>query len=378
MRKLHPLLSITCVSLISFPALAIDNLRCRYCEAPGEGHPPMRVKGNFIGTFQAANDSRIDNEGTAAFNLLAVLRKGDGLWKAYIQGNSSPRTDGVSSMLAEANANAGTATDADGKGRLQVSELLYSHYFGENRIALGLIDPACTLDASKVANDETSQFLSNTFVNNPTIAFPDYALGSCMHFANTQNSTGVNLVLTSSNGLADNPNHSYSELVDVGASGKGVFFGSELFWRDALAIWRVGVWTSTGANSVLGNPNETEANYGAYLTTDHVYNNMTFNLRLGVSNQKVSAAAAYIGLAMEIPLDRHTLGAALGQTQVSDDAGPDTGNTSQAEVYMRFALAEHLHITPDVQYIINSGFDSSGSEFDTHVMVYSVRAGYTF
>lgn len=377
MPKLFPSLILASSTLLSFSAQATDNLRCQACEAPGIDQP-MLVQGNLVGTYQAASDNRIQNEGLLAFNLLAILRRGAGKWSAYIQGDTSPRTDGVSSTLVEANANAGTALDRDGKGRLQVSELIYTHFFGEDRISLGLIDPACSLDASEVANDESTQFLSSTFVNNPTIAFPDYALGACASFA-SDNRPGVNLVLTSSNGLADNPDRSYSELVDVGASGKGVFFGSELFWRDAEAIWRVGMWTSTGANSVLDNPNESEANYGAYLATDHFYKNIKINLRLGVANQKVSEAAAYIGLAMETtPLDSHILGAALGQTFVSVDAGPDMGNTSQAELYMRVVLAEHLHITPDVQYIVNSGFNSSGSEFDTHVMVYSIRADYSF
>ena len=129
---------------------------------------------------------------------------------------------------------------------------------------------------------------------------------------------------------------------------------------------------------MLDNPNESEANYGVYLNTDHAFTYMKINFRLGLANQNVSAAAGYIGLAMETSVNSHTLGAALGQTVVSDKAGPETGNTSQAEIYMRFSLAENLHITPDVQYIINSGFDSSSSEFDTHVMVYSMRAGYSF
>jgi hypothetical protein len=280
--------------------------------------------------------------------------------------------------LPEVNGDAGTALDRESKGRLQVSELHYTRSFGENSMTAGLLNPACVLDASEIANDETSQFLSSTFVNNPTIAFPDYTLGACVHYERNQSHPGVNLLLTSSHGLADNPNHSYAELVDVTAAGKGLFIGSELYWQSSADIWRVGIWTSTADHAALDGSGRNEYNYGAYLSADHAFAHSKINLRLGAANDDVSEAAGFASLALETTLAEHTLGAALGKTRVSSKAGSDKGDTLQAEVYMRFALRDNLHLSPSLQYIENSDFDATDSHFDQKIAVYTLRAGYNF
>ena len=44
-------------------------------------------------------------------------------------------------------------------------------------VTLGKLDPGAYFDSNAVANDERSQFLSNQFVNSPTIDMPDYGYG---------------------------------------------------------------------------------------------------------------------------------------------------------------------------------------------------------
>ena len=376
MFKPLPLLSLVCATLLSPPLLADEPLK-RHGSVT-ETDKPMQVLGGFTGTFQTTSDSRIEDEGLVSFDLVATMRDGPGEWTAYIEGNLSPRVNGVSRTLVEVNGDAGTALDRDNKGRLQVSGLHYTFLSGANSMTMGLINPACVLDASAIANDETSQFLSSSFVNNPTIAFPDYALGTCMHFEASQTRPGINLLLSSSHGLADNPNRSYSELVDVTATGKGLFIGSELYWHMAADIWRIGIWTSTADHAALDGSGNNEHNYGAYLSTDHRFANSKINLRLGWANDKVSLATGFASLALETTLATHTLGAALGKTLVSDKAGSGSGDTLQAEVYVRIVLNDRLHLSPSLQYIENSGFDATASLHDQTITVYALRAGYAF
>lgn len=336
------------------------------------------VEGGFTVTAQSANDSRINDEMLTSFDLVAEIPNGPGHWVTYIEGNLSPRLNGVSSVLGEVNGDAGTALDRDGKGRLQVSEFHYSRKFGENSMTIGLINPACVLDSSEVANDETSQFLSASFVNNPTIAFPDYALGSCIHFEEGQTGPGFNLLLTSSHGLADNPNASYSELFDVGADGKGVFLGGEMYWETERSMWRLGVWKSTADADYLDGSGNIGHNYGAYLTTDHRIGDSMINVRLGMANEDVSEAAGFASVALETPLFGNTFGIGIAQTRVSDKLGAGSDDTRQAEIYLRYDVNDSLHVTPSVQWIENSGFDSTGTLYDKSITVYGVRASYLF
>ncbi len=44
-------------------------------------------------------------------------------------------------------------------------------------VTLGKLDPGAYFDSNAVANDERGQFLSNQFVNSPTIDIPDYGYG---------------------------------------------------------------------------------------------------------------------------------------------------------------------------------------------------------
>lgn len=338
----------------------------------------VQIEGGFTATLQSSNDSRVNDEATASFDLVAKIPNGKGKWIAYIEGNLSPRLNGISSVLGEANGDAGSALDRDGKGRMQVSELHYSRTFGKDSMTVGLLNPACVFDSSEVANDETAQFLGASFVNNPAIAFPDYTLGACVHFEEGKSRPGINLLLTSSHGLGDNPNVSYSELFDINADGKGVFIGAELYKTISNSQWRVGVWTSTADHSYLDGSGNIGNNYGIYLTTDHKLGNSNINLRLGMANDEVSEAANFASIAVEIPIASQTLGVGLSQTGLSDKVGTGKDDMKHTEVYLRFDINDSFHITPSVQLIQNSGFDNTGSSFDKDMAVYSVRASYAF
>lgn len=343
-----------------------------------EQKPGVEVQAGTTFTFQTSNDSRLEDEGLLSVDLTAEVPIRQGALLTYVEGNISPRQGGISSLVEEVNGDAGSALDGQGKGRLQVSEIHYTQRIGENIFTVGILDPDCRLDNSKIANDETSQFLGKAFINNPTIAFPDYTLGGCMHIHQGLAPYGLNVLVTSSHGLGDNPRRSYSELFDVGASGKGVFAGVELYRQTAYGVWRAGVWNNTADNEYVDGSGRVGDNSGMYISGDYIRGNYGLNLRLGLANEDVSEVASFASLAFERRFEDAILGIAAGYTGASDEVGDTNEDISQSEVYYRFGLNESLAITPSVQWVKNSGFDSSDSSVGSDLLVYSLRMSMIF
>ena len=339
---------------------------------------PVAVEGGMTAVLQAADDSRVDSELTASFDLVTTLPAGGGNWIVYVEGNTTPSKNSVSQRLGEANADAGSALDRDGKGQLQVSELHYLRVFGAGALAVGLLDVTASLDNSAVANDETTQFLSNPLVNNPTIGFPDYSLG-VVYNHETGPDRGYTLALTSSHGLADNPHVSYAQLTDVSARGKGVFAAAEGQWPQADSQLRLGAWVNTADHPRLNGRPGTEQNYGLYLVADGHWATGLWNLRAGLANEAVSPASYFLSAAMERPLNKATLGLGIAYTGLSDHyQAPQRDDMLLAEVYLRFVPRHHVSFSPAVQWLNNSGFDSSGSVVDAEQLLLSFRLNYTF
>lgn len=340
----------------------------------------MPLEGGFTLITQHADDRRIDDETLISIDLLATLPAGAGEWTIYVEGSSSPRANGVSSLIGEANGDAGSATNRSGKGRLQVSELHYTLPAGEASLTLGLMDTSAFLDGSEVANDETSQFLGSTLINNPTIEFPDYTLGVAYTRELLQDSIEFTTVLASSHGLGDNPAKSYPRLLEVDDRHKGVFAAMEIGYSWRALYLRAGGWINTGDHTRLdGSGNGREHNSGVYVSIDGTMNEAKWNLRAGLADDEVSQAGDFIGLAVEHPFMGSTLGAGITRTGLSDkgvSAGQD--DTTQGELYLRYEYNEQLHISPTLQWIENSGFDSSGSSLDERLTVLSLRANYSF
>ncbi len=85
----------------------------------------------------------------------------------------------------------GVNTDAMEERSISVSELWWEQSMLENKILVrvGKLDLTCgfqshdcplCFDGNLYANDETHDFLNGSFVNNPTIPFPDYTLGAAV------------------------------------------------------------------------------------------------------------------------------------------------------------------------------------------------------
>jgi len=187
------------------------------------------------------------------------------------------------------------------------------------------------------------------------------------------------LLLTGSNGLSDNPDASYAQLVDVNDDGKGVFAAAELGFARSDYVVRGGVWINTADHAELDGPDDSEDNYGIYAVIDGQVGEGAWNVRLGAANDKVSQTAGFASIAMEYPAGPAMLGLGVAHSWLSDeDKTPDLDDATQAELYARFDVRDSFSLTPSLQWLENSGFDASNSVVDDSVLVYSLRANLIF
>jgi hypothetical protein len=335
------------------------------------------ISGGITGIAQWSNDSRIKHGLTASADLSIEHKQGSGTWTIDLEASSTVRSNRVAGALAESNGDAGSAVDSDDHGRLQISGLNYRFRSSAGTITLGLVDPTAFLDGNDVANDETAQFVSATLVNNPSIEFPDYTLGVSLQREGDANRIGYTLFLAGSHGLGDNPKRSYQHLFELNDSDKGLFAAAEIQWPLAALTVRTGIWVHTGDHTRLDSTGN-ENNYGLYANIDGG-KNLRWNVRLGASNKDVYQAARFLSVAVQKPVGNNTLGAGISWTGISNvgkTAGQD--DTVQAEVYYKVTVSKQLELTPSLQWLQNSAFDSSGSSYDARQTILSLRINYSF
>lgn len=338
---------------------------------------PVQLDIGLTTIVQGASDRRVDDDATLSLDLLLSIRSGPGSWHAYFDASSTPHSGRVASVLGESNGDAGSALDRNDHGRLQLSELHYNLPLRNGNLSIGLIGPGSVLDTSTVANDQNRQFLLTSLVNNPAIAMPDYTLGMAWSRPADSRQTGLVVFVGSSHGLADNPKRSYRELAELDARGKGLFAAIEITPAYRHTRLTFGAWYRNDDNPRLDDDTRNEANYGLYLLADTSRFGWHWNLRAGLANPHVSQAARFVSVAGERHVGKRVLGAGIAWSGLSP-----TGNQSgqddriEAEVHLRWHLGKSVQITPLVQWIRHSQFDSSGSSFDRHVWIVALRLSY--
>lgn len=321
-----------------------------------------------------AGDDTVESEVTASVDLYVDLTYGPGTLRLYIEGNTTPREQGVSTLVPESNADAGSALNRDGKGRLQVSEIKYAFSLpGERTLGAGLLDVTAYLDTTRINNDENMQFLGTSFLNNPAIEFPDYALGAVYHQEPTHRGPAVSVVLTGSEGLGDNPNASYEELFELSSDGKGAFLGVEAGWQTQAQRYRLGAWIDTADHQPLdGSPGDDEG-YGLYTTVGGKRGRHAGNVRLGAANDAVSPIAAFGSITYQAAWTRRALGLGVARTWSSGDLPAAAPYSTHVEAYLRNELAKNVFLTPSAQYVRDSAFGVTDSLVEEGVFVYALR-----
>ncbi|HEY5646590.1 MAG TPA: hypothetical protein VIS76_11635 [Pseudomonadales bacterium] len=334
-----------------------------------------RMEGGLTAVYQHETETGLSDAG-ASVDFFAYLPTRRGEWMLHLEAATAKGSGSLFDLLPEINADAGTAQDAQGDARLQISELNYRWNLGtQQNLTLGTIDVAAHLDRSRIANDENTHFLAPSFVNNPTIEFPDYTLGAMYRRSPGESMPEITAIVSGSNGLADNPRRSYGELVDLTDSGKGIFAGLGARWYTRTSTVGVGAWYRSDDHVQLNGADDDRHNYGAYAVYEWHSGVHGVTLRAGAARPSVSRASRYLGAAYERLAPLGALGIGFGHTFLSDrDRQADRADTTQVELFYRLALgSENIHVTPALQYLKNSGFDSAGSILDAEVLVAAVR-----
>ncbi len=338
-------------------------------------------EGGVTAVYQHADDSRAASELTASADLFATLETERGEWLMYIEGSTTPKSNGVSAFYPTVNGDARSVLTEDGDGGIQISEFNYTLRFdNEDSLMLGLIDPSAWLDRGRIANDENRQFLNGSFVNNATIEFPDYTLGSVYRARARGGRPEVTIVLSGSDGITDLPDRSYQDLLDLNEDGRGVFLGAGAQWQVDESAWRLGAWVRTDDRAVAGSDTEEDKNYGVYAVYGLQSGRNALNLRVGMAHSDVSVARDFFAVAYQRKLRFGQLGIGAARTGIS--SGFRSGERDDAfdsELYFRIPLFDGAgHVTPSIQYVEVPGFDANEVVPGATAVVTGVRLHYAF
>lgn len=264
------------------------------------------------------------------------------------------------------NGDSGSLQDTDGVDRVSVREVwLGGDYFNEHvKAAVGKIDLTNYFDTNAVANDETSQFLSTAFVNNPTLQQPRNGPGA-FAFYDTKKAfrlgVGVQNPADSGFSVANRP-----------------YFISELDYNTHFFRGLEGNYQVWGRL----NGSRSDDNKGFGISIDQVLMpTLTAFARYGL-NRPVGAVNKYAWstgfekekLFSSRPLD--VLGVAFGQQK-----GTAVKIDSLSEIYYRFFLTDHFSVSPHLQWLIRSSRDAATAgelEREKNVLVAGLRSQVDF
>lgn len=268
----------------------------------------------------------------------------------YINTAQGEGIDTGAAMGANADNESGTLGEG-GYSETRVAEAWYQFPVNEVfAVTIGKIDPTGFYDANAVANDETTQFLNDAFVNNPAIAMPGYV-------------GGLNVTITPSENVT----------VNVGAYESGDDFQGSL--SDSFLVGEVAFAGQLGGRDgnvrlTLWNEDSTE-NQGVAVSVDQMINDqLTVFARYGTQDDDQPFDQAFT-LGGQWAWDRETFGLAYGLlTATADDADDE----SHVELYWRHALNDNVHVTFDAQSAMNPGFDGDADD----VFVYGGRVQLDF
>lgn len=274
------------------------------------------------------------------------------------------------------------ADSTDGR-RLQCSELWYEHEFADGFLAfrIGKMDATMDLDTNAFANDECHQFLNGALVNNPTIPFPDYALGA---HAIVRPGGGFSFAVGAWDAKAE------------GAKcGRHTLFGGRAEWFMAAEAGletklprpgggelpgavRLGVWHTTQRFERLDTGETARGASGVYAGLDQmVYKEkaeaedsqgLGLFFRCGHAPQRYSevehfwsVGAQYQGLLPGRDDDVLGLGFACGRLGAPSRRDARYDGEAVAECYYRIALAKWASVTLDVQGVRHPGAAEASS-----------------
>jgi len=293
----------------------------------------------------------------------------------------------------------GVNPDAIGNDAILVKQLFYEGpIFGDNlTLMIGKIDFTGVFDATAYADDECTQFLNATFVDDPTIPFPEYSLGIVLTYDLTDSWYIMG-------GIAD-------AQADRRETGFRTTFHDEDYFFYALetgitpelnsgngtmpGAYRVGMWVDGQDKARFSNNKNYRDDTGFYVSCDQMIakedddaedtQGLGIFGRFGYANSNLNGIGNFwsIGLQYQGLFERRNddvVGVGFAQGILSDYAGANDGedytenHENALEVYYNAQVTPWLSLSPSIQYIGNPGVDKTVSD----AVVLGLRAQVTF
>jgi carbohydrate-selective porin OprB len=340
----------------------------------------MSAQGTSGNDENAAADDAFDGSISADLELSTKMGGNGEAFIALEAGSGTGLTDefdlngdGESDLYWGFNADVGPDSTVD------MTEAWYEHTFADGMVILtvGKLDITNYFDGNEVANDETTQFLTDGFVNDPTIEF----IGG----------PGVRLTVSPSDIIH----------ISIGAQSDGwedldekSFLIAEADFKPKIGElqghYRFHVWTNRGDHTDAGDASKTgEHGVGFGISADQqVMDFLSLFARLGMRDDDLTEyefdTAWSGGTAISGSLwnrSNDILGLAYGRAITANHrkdtlraSGKNPGDEGHFEAYYNLVLNDHVTISPDLQVVTNAQGDK---DFKT-VVIGGVRGQFTF
>lgn len=326
------------------------------------------VSGAVTAFYLNTPEDHVGSEFIGVLDVDVEGKIGAGRWHMYVEGTTTSRSGKVTDTYGESLADAGGASDDDGDGRVQISTLEYYLPVAGGELVMGLLYPSGFTESGDWSNDETSQFVSSSFVNIQTSGAPDYAFGLGYMAALTDN-LSTSILISQAQGLGD-LDARYSTLVD---EWDDYFISTELVWSQTQYTVHASIWASTLKDD------EGDKNYGVNLSASYGCKLGTLIARFGLANEDASDISHFAGLSLQKSWNKWGFGAGVSRSWASDELAKveSVDDTTQLELYAKRALSDHFHVTGSVQHIQNSDLGRV-SGVDDDPTIATLRASYEF
>jgi len=339
----------------------VDSLK----EAIGNLQFSLGITGIVQGTINNDDNARavlgdgrdvFDGSYSVDLEIHAPVGENGDLW-VYLEGGEGDNVTDELGVLGGVNADAlGASVNP------QISTWGYEHSFNDDLaiLTIGKLDPVAYFDANNVANDETADFLSDFFINNNAVEFPDYTPGVRLTLNPTE-MLEINL------GWLEN-DADFEDLFDdsfgiVELNFKPKFLGKE-------GNYRFYGWVNGSDHAEWDDPTADEKGEGFGLSFDQELTDaLTAFCRFGWQDEDVYEAEYYwtVGAAISGCMwgrEEDVLAFAFGQAILGGDyedtlnlGGVDDGDESHFECYYSYKLNDHFTISPMIHVVTNPGGD---------------------
>ena len=263
-------------------------------------------------------------------------------------------------------------------------------------LTIGKLDPVRYFDANEVANDETTQFLADAFVNSIVVEWPDYTPSFRVQISPIE-LVDVNLAVMSADSDWEDL---FDDVFLIGEINVKPKFG-DLQGNYRIYGWMNGLdhveWDDFKRSGYNENITDDEKNYGVGISLDQqIPYNITLFARVGYQDDDIagvvgeldepfgvswmwSVGAQITGNMWSRPDD--VVGLAVGQAILSSDYedylkanDTDPDDETHLELYYNLHLNDHISLTPDFQVIDALGGDEDA---DT-VYIFGLRSQIDF